>query len=262
MRTKNLLLIIDMQNDFCLPGGALYVDGAEKDVARLSRFISTNEQYIDKIILTRDTHHVIDISHPAFWENENGENPSPFTPISLADIESQKWRPKFFVREAKKYLEDLDKQREFGHVIWPEHCINGSSGAAIADELMVAVGHWARKGNYFEVVQKGLNPLSEHFGAIRANIPVPDDVQTLPNPQLIRELKTYDNIIIAGEAKSHCVANTIKQILEAGAIKGQLIILDDAMSNVTGFENLATPIYSNALKKGAIISVTDKLQLK
>ena len=51
---KTVLLVVDMQNDFCLPSGSLYVPGAEKDVERLSRLIKEKMTVIDKIILTAD----------------------------------------------------------------------------------------------------------------------------------------------------------------------------------------------------------------
>ena len=63
-RKKNLLIVIDMQNDFCLPDGALYVPGAEDDIQRVKNFIDRNYRMIDHIVLTQDNHQVIDISHP------------------------------------------------------------------------------------------------------------------------------------------------------------------------------------------------------
>ncbi|MDP4224451.1 MAG: isochorismatase family protein, partial [Bacteroidota bacterium] len=92
----DLLLIIDMQNDFCKPDGALYVNGAESDVARLERYISANTDKIGQIVLTQDNHHVIDISHPGFWEDPMGNIPLPFTIITAKDVEEGKWKPRFW----------------------------------------------------------------------------------------------------------------------------------------------------------------------
>lgn len=261
MITKNLLLIIDMQNDFCIPQGALYVPGAENDVTRLCHFIEKNNTVINEIVLTQDNHHIIDISHPSFWEDQNGKNPIPYTVITPEDINQKKWTPKYFADNATEYISKLTNQGEFAHVIWPEHCIIGSEGAALHIEIMKAISSWARKGRFFNVIQKGLNPLTEHFGAIRANIPINEDAQTQPSEFLIERLIAAENIIIAGEAKSHCVANTVKQILEVDNIKGQLIILEDAMSNVTGFEDLSVPIYEQAMKAGAVFTTTEELKL-
>ena len=151
MKTKTLLLIIDMQNDFCLPGGALYVNGAEKDAGRLGEFITRFSDIIDHIIMTQDNHNVVDISHPVFWEDKYGKPPPPFTGISSGDVEMGIWNPCFEKEKAKEYIHKLEQQAEFPHTIWPEHCIIGSSGAAIVDEIMEPVKTWARKGNFLSL---------------------------------------------------------------------------------------------------------------
>ena len=103
--------------------------------------------------------------------------------------------------------------------------------------------------------------MTEHFGALRANVPLDGAPETGMNKELVTVLGRFENIIIAGEAKSHCVANTVKQIMETKEIKGRLIILDDCMSNVTGFEHIADPIYKKALERGALITQSTDLVL-
>jgi nicotinamidase-related amidase len=248
---KTLLFITDMQNDFCKPEGALYVNGAEQDTARLAKFIRTHSDKIDHIIMTQDNHQVIDISHPGFWEDRHGNSPMPFTVITFKNIHNGDWIPRFRKEEASEYILKLEEQGEFPHVIWPEHCIIGSSGAAIVDEIMLPVREWARRGKFFDMVIKGTNPLTEHFGALRANIPIETNPETQMNKELIRKLENFDVILMTGEAKSHCVANTVKQL---GGIKGmmqKLVILEDCMSDVTGFETIALPIYERAGSEGA-----------
>lgn len=262
MKKNNLLLVIDMQNDFCLPTGTLYVPGAENDSERLTSFIQQNTASIDEIILTQDNHHVLDISHPAFWYDKDGNNPEPFTQITMEDVRNQKWIPRFFASEATNYIEKLYDQGEFPHVVWPEHCIVGSKGAAITDNLMGVVKSWAREGNYYQMITKGLYPLTEHFGALRANIPSLEQPETQLNNELVEKLTTYKNIFIAGEAKSHCVANTVKQLCELTGIANKIILLEDTMSNVTGFEEIAVPIYERALKLGARFEKAEGLILK
>jgi nicotinamidase/pyrazinamidase len=162
---KTLLFITDMQNDFCRPDGSLYVKGAEGDVIRLANFINIFSYKIDHIIMTQDNHQVLDISHPGYWEDNEGNPPAPFTPISTDDVKKGIWKPRFMKDEAIKYIHKLESQGEFPHVIWPEHCIIGSYGAAIVDEIMKPVEVWARKGHFFDVVVKGTNTITEHFGA-------------------------------------------------------------------------------------------------
>ena len=90
---KTLLFIVDMQNDFCSPQGSLYVPGAEMDAERLGRLIDRRKEDIDKIILTLDQHHVMDIAHPFYWHDERGEHPKPFTAISWWEVLSGEWIP-------------------------------------------------------------------------------------------------------------------------------------------------------------------------
>jgi nicotinamidase-related amidase len=251
MNAKILLLIIDMQNDFCSPKGSLYVPGSEKDAIRLAKFISKNEGVIDHIILTQDSHNVIDISHPVFWEDKHGNPPDPFTQISLKQVIGGLWKPRFQKGKAIEYIRKLGQQGEFPHTIWPEHCIIGSNGAAIIDEIIEPVKSWARRGNFYDVVVKGTNPLTEHFGALKAIVPVPGSPETQLNSAMVDKLIHAGRIYIAGEAKSHCVATTIGQILHLSGLARKLRIISDCMSDVTGFEEIALPIYEKAKTDGA-----------
>lgn len=246
-----LLLIIDMQYDFCSPEGALYVPGATDDVARLATFIRNNESGLDSIIFTQDNHNVVDISHPVFWEDRNGNHPLPFTLISLKKVLSGIWTPIYHKGQVIEYIRKLEQQGEFPHTIWPEHCIMGSRGAAIVDEILEPVKSWARKGKFYEVVIKGTYPLTEHFGALKANIPIAGFPETNLNTDLVNKLIKASKIYIAGEAKSHCVATSIKQMLHLGGLAKKLFIIEDCMSDVEGMGSLADNIYRKARVEGA-----------
>lgn len=261
---KNALLIIDPQNDFCYPGdadgngkGALYVDGAENDMIRLSNWIKSNTDEIDFIGITIDSHQPNDISHPSFWIDKHGNFPAPFTQISLKDVETGKWTARFEPKRAVNYLKELEAQGEYPHFIWPTHCLIGSVGAAIYQPLMDAIVEWTVKGKFYQTIIKGTFPFTEHFGAFRAQVPDADRPETQLNQPLIDTLETYQNVYLAGEAKSHCVANSLKQVLdEAPNLAAKLIVLEDTMSNVTGFETLAEPIYEKAKQMGVRFTTT------
>ncbi len=263
----NILLIIDPQNDFCKPAnenghgqGSLYVPNAEKDMKRLAFWILANSEKLDHIVVTLDNHYINDISHPYFWEDENGKNPEPFTNISLKDVEENKWRPIFVPERAKEYLKKLEQQNEYSHVIWPVHCLVGSEGAAIYKPLFDSINQWSKQGKFFQPVIKGEYPFAEHFGAFAAQVIFDDVPDTKLNDALIDELGQFENIYIAGEAKSHCVANTIKQLIYfAPGLISKLKILEDTMSNVTGFENIADDIYSQAKQLGAKFITTAQM---
>jgi len=261
---KNALLIIDPQNSFCNPGdangnnrGSLYVAGAEKDMQRLANWIDINREGIDYIGVTLDMHQPNDIAHPNFWQDKNGNFPSPFSIITVKDVENGVWTPRFDPNRCLKYLRDLEAQGEFPHVIWPVHCVIGSEGAAIYPPLMDAIMRWTVRGKFFETVGKGTYPFSEHFGAFHAQIPDPQRPETQLNQRLIKTLEYAQNVYLSGEAKSHCVANSLKQVLnEAPTLAQKFIILEDTMSNVTGFETIADPIYQKARSMGVRFSTT------
>lgn len=256
MSSKIVLLVVDMQYDFCSPHGALYVKGSEKDIVRAGKFISKNQDIIDQIILTQDMHNVVDISHPVFWEDKHGQPPAPFTEISLKKVLGGIWRPKYHKDKAIDYIRKLEKQGEFPHTIWPEHCILGSRGAAIVDEIMDPVKEWSRKGKFYEIVVKGTNPLTEHFGALKANVPISGYPETQINTELVDKLMHAHHIYIAGEAKTHCVANTIKQMILLSGVARKLHIVEDCMSDIPGFEKLSLPIYQKAFKEGATLTLS------
>jgi nicotinamidase-related amidase len=244
MINKGLLLIIDAQYDFCDEKGSLYVPGAEKDMERLASFIHNDEKKFSDIILSQDTHQVIDISHPAFWVNKDGENPVPFTQIKVEDVENNVWTSIFGKERVLTYLKKLEKQGEFPHVIWPEHCIEGSKGAAIVDVVMEAIKNKVRmRHQSYKIIQKGKNPFTEHFGIMRANVELDYEPDTKLNIPLLDSFTDYDTIYIAGEAQSHCVAVTVKQLLRYQGIADKLIILKNCMSPVQGFEHLADEIF-------------------
>jgi len=255
---KYALLIIDPQNDFCNPGnsngenkGSLYVDGAEKDMQRLAKWIKKNKQEIDFIGVTIDSHQPNDISHPNFWMDKNGKNPPAFTEIKSSDLETGIWTPRFDPKRSLDYLKKLEAQGEYPHFIWPVHCLIGSEGAAIYKPLLDSIVEWTSKGKFYQTVAKGTFPFTEHFGAFRAQIPDPERPETQLNQGLLKTLETYQNIYLAGEAQSHCVANSLKQVLEeAHELAPKFVVLEDAMSNVTGFEHIADSVYDKAKKMG------------
>lgn len=248
---KNALFIIDAQNDFCLPTGSLSVPGAMDDMKRLSDFLKKNKRFIKNVSLTMDAHYVLDISHPSFWQDKNGNFPQPFTVITSKDVDNGVWTPRYMPQKAIKYIHDLEAKGEFPHVIWTEHCIMGTEGAAFVNILMDAVKEWQKDSlQFYNVFTKGTNPLTENFGIFEASVPIADDPSTQMNQNLIKALNMYDNIFFAGEAKSHCVATTLKQAMQFPDLAKKFIIMEDCMSNVPTFEHLADSIYDQARNMG------------
>ena len=254
---KNLLMIIDPQKDFCHPEGSLYVQGAEHDISRIAKFIETNE--LEHIVVSMDWHQPFSIFHQSFWVDENGNHPEPFTIIELADMKSGKWKPRYAHVTAETVLQELEETGEYKLCIWPYHCIAGTDGASLMPEISDALNKWADHGNKFETILKGRESLTEFYGAFKAQVTLPFVKSTDWNLSMISHIEKFDNIFIAGEAKSHCVAQTVKQLCEFPVIRKKLIILEDCMSNVTGFETIADHIWDKAKEIGVkFAKSTDK----
>jgi nicotinamidase-related amidase len=254
---KIALMIIDPQNDFCSPRGSLFVPGADEDNERLGEFILENKLDIDQIIVTLDSHYVIDISHPKFWLDENGENPDGFTIIKAQDVIDGKFKPAYSMFNegvVLAYLEKLEEQGDFEHCIWPEHCITGTWGSAVDTMIAGCLREWSissADAKFVRYITKGSHPMTEHFGAFKAQVAISNANETHVNMSLIEQLDMFDIIYIAGQAKSHCVANSLKQIMElAPNIAKKFVVLEDTMSPVPGFENLADSIYEKAKEMG------------
>lgn len=236
---KKELLIIDPQVDFCDPSGSLYVPGAENDMSRLSAMIDKNLSKIKNIHITLDCHHLMDVAHPAMWINSSGDNPSPFTLITSDDIKNGKWAP--FMPSLRQrmidYCESLENSsKKYPLIIWPPHCLIGTKGNNVYPVLMNSILEWQKiRKNNIDFVSKGSNPYTEHYSAVKAEVPDPNDVTTQINARLIRTLENADEIWIGGEAGSHCVPNTVIDIADnfsdSDCIK-KMVLMIDAISPV------------------------------
>jgi nicotinamidase-related amidase len=248
---KSHLLVIDPQNSFCSPEGELYVPGADRDMNRLAAFIRDNDDVINWITVTLDSHNRMNISHPVWWIDEQGRHPEPFTVISADDLRSGRYRtadPRDHAWSIR-YLE-----KTVPHVIWPMHCLTGTWGHRVFKPLNLALLAWADKHTYLDYVFKGSSRFSEHFSAIRASVPVPDDPTTDTNRMLVRTLGQADRIIVAGEASSHCVAHTVRDMVDADPdLAAKIVLLKDCMSPVAGFESLAEDFFHTMSTIGVCI---------
>lgn len=248
---KNVhLLIIDPQNDFCdLPASAcpagespsLPVTGAHEDMQRIATLIDTCGTAISEISITLDSHQHLDIAHPTFWQQGDGSTVNPFTQITAAEVRNGVYQP----RQAEAlprtlaYLDALEATGRYFHMVWPVHCEIGTWGHNVHSDVRAAYNRWeeSRLAIVNKVV-KGTNPWTEHYSAIKAEVPDPEDDDTQLNAALIAQLQAADLVLITGEAGSHCVKATTEHIVEqfAATDLNRLVILKDCMSPVTGFE--------------------------
>ena len=133
------LVIIDMQVDFCHEKGSLYVPGAMGDIQRTIEFIYNNAERITNITCSLDSHLPHQIFHPAWWADEAGTHPAPFTLITYDDIKQGKWRPLVAPVQSTNYVKQLEQEAKKKLTIWPYHVMIGSIGNALDPELFTAV---------------------------------------------------------------------------------------------------------------------------
>lgn len=254
------LVVIDPQNDFCDPKGSLFVPGADGDMSRLANFINKHSKKLYDISCTLDSHKKCDISHSIWWKDSSGSKPAPFTIITKDDVESGKWttsQPSYFKR-ALEYVTKLEEKGNYPLCIWPYHCLIGSWGNNVNEELFAAFSGWEDQFAAVNYVTKGSNPYTEHYSAIRAEVEDPSDPTTQINTDFINTLQESDIVVIAGEAGSHCLANTVRGIADAGGdeLLSKLVLLKDATSPVPGFEKLQEDFISEMTQRGMKISTT------
>jgi len=250
---SNALLIIDPQNDFSDPKGTLYVPGAKEDCGRIADFINKNASKINAIHITLDSHPTYHIAHPHFWVDENGNQPAPYTIITHQDFVKGLYRPSdsSLEKKAEEYILALENRGRYNLCIWPPHCLTATWGYCVEDQVWEAAHKWeiANKGTNIEYVKKALNPFTEHYSAIQAEVPDSNDPSTRTNFTFIDKLKEFEHIIIVGEALSHCVANTVRD-LSVYIPPYRMIILTDCASNVAGFEQLGKDFINEYRAKG------------
>jgi nicotinamidase-related amidase len=256
------LLVIDPQNSFCDPNGSLYVPGADEDMKRLAGLVTRLQNKLDDIHVTMDSHRLIDISHPSWWKDSSGNHPSPFTIITVADMKDGRWTTTLpsASKRTLHYLQELERRQRYAHCIWPPHCLIGDEGHCVFPELAASIREWeSKRFAMTDFVTKGSNPWTEHFSAVQAEVPDPEDPSTQINSSLISTLERADIILLAGQARSHCMANTVRDVAanfgDPSYVR-KLVLLTDCTSDVPGFEHLGNEFLADLQKLGMQTSTT------
>ncbi|MGD2152850.1 MAG: hypothetical protein PVG79_06245 [Gemmatimonadales bacterium] len=253
------LVLVDCQNTFCIPGFELFVAGptgrgAVEDNIRLCEFIYRNLGVITQITPTMDTHTAMQIFHPVFWVNEEGEHPAGgATIISDEEVERGVWQVnpavaasiadgdyEYLQRHALHYLGTLAEGGKYPLLVWPYHAMLGGIGHALASAVEEAVFfHAIARASQPRFEVKGGNPLTEHYSVLHPEVLTGPDGEPIAekNAPLIRTLLEFDAVIIAGQAKSHCVAWTVNDLLtevraEDPALVEKVYLLEDCTSPV------------------------------
>lgn len=251
------LLLIDVQNTFCLPDYELFVGGrsgtgAVDDNRRLCEFMYRNMASISQIIATLDTHQAMQIFHAIALIDEHGQHPEPYTLVSVQDIEQGKWQfnrlmaqnlniePAAAEQHLMHYVRALQKGGKYELTIWPYHAMQGGIGHALVPAVEEAVFfHTIARCSRADIRRKGGNPLTEHYSALGAEVTRGPDGQAIAkrDQQLVDKLLQFDALIVAGQAQSHCVAWTIDDLLHVilerdAGLAGRVYLLEDCTSPV------------------------------
>ncbi|MEN8219300.1 MAG: hypothetical protein ABFS56_23650 [Pseudomonadota bacterium] len=209
---------------------------------------------ISDIHITLDTHHLLDIAHPLFWVDAKGKHPAPFTCIMLDDVRSGKWKTTLlgFQERATSYVEALKVNGRYDLIIWPPHCLIGSQGNNVVAPIAEIVLAWEIGFAMVDYVIKGSNIWTEHYSAVQADVPDPADPGTQLNMRLIETLVSADLIVLSGQALSHCVANTVRDIANNFGDENvsKMVLIEDTSSPVPGFEHLGEDFVKEMKARG------------
>jgi nicotinamidase-related amidase len=247
------LLAVDVQNTFCTPGFELFVagrsgTGALDDNRRLCAFLYRNLGAITQSVVTLDTHQAFQIFHTPFLVDGEGRHPGPYTLVTPEDVAAGRWRvdadaadtvrlaPARAGEHLRTYVETLAAGGKYDLTIWPFHAMLGGIGHALVSAVEEALFFHAiarRSQTRFEI--KGRNPLTEHYSVLGPEVLRGSRGESLGerNTALIEHLLGFDAMIVAGQAKSHCVAWTVDDLLgDVPEIASRLYLLEDCSSPV------------------------------
>jgi nicotinamidase-related amidase len=254
---KTWLMLIDVQNTFCIPDYELYVGGrsgrgAVEDNVRLCEFIYHNLGEITEITATMDTHMTMQVFHAIFFIDKDGNHPAPYTDIHASELREGKWAfnpaladplgiaPEYGQQMILHYAEQLSKTGKYALTIWPYHAMLGGVGHALVSSVAEALFfHSVARLAQTDIVTKGDIPFTENYSVIGPEVltgPM-DEMLGVHDQRFIEKLQEVDRLIIAGQAKSHCVAWTVSDLLNDimlvdTRLAKKVYLLDDCTSPV------------------------------
>ena len=229
------LLLVDEQIDFIHLDGSLAVPGAIDDTLRIVNWMYQHANIITGIGASLDSHIPIQIFSPTWWVNEAGEHPAPYTAISSDDIQSGTWKPLYEMDWSTQYVEQLEEHAKKLLMIWPYHTLIGTTGHALVPAIYEALAyHTAARGVQPTMLIKGTIPQTEHYSIMEPEVKVADDPLGQLNTALLDAIGQYDLIYVAGQAKSHCVLETVASMVHYYPPEtiAKIRVLEDTMSSV------------------------------
>jgi nicotinamidase-related amidase len=229
--------------------GELGVPNSHGDIERATLFIYNNMDKISNIAVSIDTHTPHQIFHPCWWVDESGNNPAPFTPITLADLDSGKWKAVIDPIASREYVRRLEQDGKKTLVVWTYHCLQGTVGCALENQFSNMIYfHSVAKKAVVQRIVKGQLPTTEFYGIIKPEY----DVKGYINLDFLNKLESYDKVVIAGEARDYCVYESLLQILDYYNTRPEILrkiyVLEDCMSSI-GQKDAVDVMYADLQKK-------------
>jgi nicotinamidase-related amidase len=255
--TRICLVAVDVQNTFCVPAFELFVAGrsgrgAIDDNRRLCEFVYRNLDAITQIVPTLDTHQAMQVFHAIWLVDAEGNHPEPYTLLSAEDVEAGRWQVDPAVAEALgleldyarrhllHYSRTLAGTGKYRLTIWPYHAMLGGIGHALVPAVEEAIFfHTIARHSQPDFRVKGTLPLTEHYSVLGPEVTEGPDGDHLgeQDAELVEKLLGFDAVVIAGQAKSHCVAWTIDDLLRSpilgeAQLAEKVYLLEDCTSPV------------------------------
>lgn len=265
-----ILLLVDPQIDFIHRDGSLSVPGAVEDARRTIEWIFTHLSKLTAIAVSLDSHIPTQIFYPTWWSDLHGEHPAPFTAITHADVANGLWQPLYEPEWSHEYVRVLEQQAKKALMIWPYHTMIGTPGHSITPALYEAIAyHAAARQSQPSFLTKGMIPKTEHYSLLEPEVKVPERRQGVLNQSFLDMLASYETIYVAGQAKSHCVLETITSVMRHFENRPDQIakwrLLTDCMSSVAhpdiDFDALADETFADYARRGlALVTSRDPVE--
>lgn len=230
---------IDAQIGFCTPGASLFVPGAVEDTQRTIEWIYRNLDRITQLHFSLDTHRVFQIFHPAWWIDDDGKHPAPFTPISTKEVREGRWKPIMHPAQCMEYVKKLEASGKYTLTVWPYHTLLGGVSHALVPALMeAAIFHSLVRGSQAHFETKGTHAMTENYSVLSPEVRElgGQSVGTF-NAAFFKMLMDFDRVYVFGQAKSHCVLSTLRDMQDHitkadPSLLKKIYILEDSTSPV------------------------------
>lgn len=246
---KDLLIIVDLQYDFCDKNGSLYVPGAENAVQGIWEFIKEHHKELERIVFSWDYHPTDHCSLASAWKTRAGEDVKPGTVITAKSIINGEFSYRYDAIQAEKilqYIQDLE-QLGYNHTVWPDHCTTEEGRRLMID-------HDELNTKYPKIIisnfYKGMQPIDESYSILNnasLDLESQEGLGTIIINSGFLLLENYNKIYVAGVAKDYCVYHTLRSLCVLPGVKERLVVVDKGTAAIDP-DNPGVNAFYNSLR--------------